>query len=322
MTYPTIHSFSYNDVFRYVDQLEVWSWVLNSRVSVGEKFASPFRHDNKPGCFLRDYNGLILFTDFAMPEYNKFTCVHAVSHMMNVSLNDASTIICNKFMSNIDNSITSTKDKHDKVVKRKSEITFMPFTYKGNPAFTPTDRDYWKPRGITTDDLKAKYVYSVHHFHVNGKLVKPVYPCYAFMFPDSGNVKIYQPNNKDIKWISSTNSNDVWMWTNYPIPEKAIITKSFKDGMMLSKIMTGYDIYAFQSEAVIPETTIQMINMLLYDDVIILYDNDATGISYASVLEDMLDNGRAMFYPKEYGKDTDDVFFKKGKDFIYNYLTN
>lgn len=319
--YPTTHSYSYDDVFRLVDQLEVWKWILNSHVSIGEKITSPFRHDVKPGCFLREHDGLILFTDFGRPEYNKYTCVHAVSDIKNIVLSEAATLICNQFMNGQSFGFKKNKLQYSKMKKDKADITFVPFTYNGKPAFTDIDRDYWKPREVTVQDLRDRYVYSVHHFHVNGKYIKPTYPCYAFVFPKTGNIKIYQPNSTTNKWMSSTNSDDVWEWTREFTSRTAIITKSFKDGMLLHKLFPEVDIYAFQSEVVIPKTHIEKINNL-YDNVVILYDNDETGIINALNIEELLDTGKAVFYPIEWGKDTDEVYFNKGKHFITNFLTN
>lgn len=319
--YPVIHEYQYSDVFRFVNQLEVWSWILNRRVSLGEKFNSPFRYDAKPGCFLREYNGVILFTDFANMEYNTFTCVHAVAHINHLNLNEAASMICNKFILSYDgyfsnaNYMESKNEKH----KSKAQITFKPFTYNSKPTFTDLDAAYWKPRGVTSQDLKDMYVYSVEYLHINGGYVKPEYPCYGFYFPESGNVKIYQPNSVKQKWLSTTTINDVWHWLSDS--STAIITKSFKDGMMLHKLFPDVDIFAFQSEVIIPKTHIEHIDAL-YEKVIILYDNDSTGIYNSSVLEDMFQRtyAQSVFYPIEYGKDTDEVLLNKGKEFVINYL--
>lgn len=318
--YPTTHNYVYSDVFKLVDQLSVWQWILSSNVSIGEKFVSPFRHDAKPGCFLREYQGIILFTDFANLEHSKFTCVHAIAYLRGVNLNQAATIICNAML--YGDKIHAKKYNYvhnPSKMNMRSSITFTPFTYDGKPTFTDYDVAYWKPRGVTSQDLKDNYVYSVKYFHINGKYVQPTYPCYAFYFPDTGNVKIYQPNSTTMKWISSTSTDDVWQWVHNDVSSTAIITKSFKDGMMLHKLFPGIDIYAFQSEVVIPKTHIESI-AYNYDRVFILYDNDSTGISNAYAIADMIDNATPVFYPIEHGKDTDEVYIRKGKDYVTNYV--
>ncbi len=80
----------YSDVFGKVNQLDVWRDIVGY-IRVGELITNPFRFDKHPSCYLRDWNGVILFTDFAYPEYNKYTCVHAISKLHGIGLKSGCT---------------------------------------------------------------------------------------------------------------------------------------------------------------------------------------------------------------------------------------
>jgi hypothetical protein len=176
------------------DQLLVWSWILNQHVSLGQVFTNPFRYDPKPGCFLREYNRLILLTDYSNPEYSKYTVCHAVRDLMHCTLTQAAVniyaaLFFNKPLQFNVSTITGTRLKG-----RKSGINihFCPWTKEGKPTYTKWDEEYWADTEVTFEDLKRNDIFSINHFFLNDKMIMPEYPTYGYYRANTGHVKIPQ----------------------------------------------------------------------------------------------------------------------------------
>jgi len=287
--YGKIYPTEYHKIFDQIDQLDVWRDILGY-VRVGQLLSNPFRFDNEPGCYLREYNGMLLFTDFAYPEYSKYTCVHAVAHIQNVGLNTAASIILSKYKygTNINFSIKNVTTSP--IIKRKtstSDIHFDPYTNElGEACFIERDQLYWSKRYISSNQLKKHNVYSVKYLYLNNAQLYTVKPTYSYYFPENGRMKIYSPYDKEHKWISNTTKDDIWIFNIFPLSEYAIITKSLKDLMVLENV-TDFDIYAFQNEGVIPSN---LIFTKHYTHVFILYDNDKPGINASKKLKEEVQN--------------------------------
>ena len=315
--YGNYFNYSYQDVFKLVDQLEVWSDILSVSAEIGRYVTSPFRPDNNPKCFLRDYNGLILFTDFAFPEYNKFTCVHAVAKLKQVNLQTAANLICNKYLHKADIKFyglpTIQTNEKTTINKSSSSIHFEPFRDStGQACYSNIDKEYWIKRNVSSSQLQKHDVYSVHHFFINQQYIKPKLPSFAYLF-NNGNVKIYSPYDLKHKWVSTCTSEDIWKSIDFPPSEFCIITKSLKDLMVLENLI-DCDIYAFQNEGVIPD-----LNFLsVYASVLVLYDNDLPGYKAAKTLVQAIKNfgftAKAIFIPEELkSKDIDELYINEGE---------
>jgi hypothetical protein len=294
--------YSYTDI-KYVDQLRLWQHIIGRYVTVNktDTFCNPLRPDRKPGCYLREYNGVILLTDWARPEYNRYTCFHAYADLLGYSLREVATEILN----GKDNFILPQfKDKIIELPKRK-EITFEARKWKSY------DVDYWSRKGITREQLEKDGVYSVERFAVDGHLYYSNGHCYAYTFP-SGNVKLYQPFNKEAKWISNTIKEDVWIIGEET--ENCVISKAYKDAREIHNL-TGMRTYAFLNERIVPE-----VEDWNHWSTFILYDNDVSGITGAFRVADNINRSLPKFIPKELGKDIDEVIEKRGLEYSKQIL--
>lgn len=318
--YGRIYLNKYYDALNLVDQLQVWQDILGL-IRVGQLVSNPFRFDKNPGCFLSEYNGVILFRDFAYPEYS-YTCVHAVAHVLKLnSLHTAASVIIGKYIYGLDINISLNgsayiSDNFTKKTKTKSNILYEPYRDEnGNPCFIERDKLYWEQRGVTSNQLLRHNVFSVKRYFVNGSLFYPKSNCYVYVMGDR--VKIYNPFDKDNKWYSTTTKNDIWCSNEFPLSNYCIITKSLKDLMVLENII-DCDIYAFQNEGVIPELNF-FINH--YDIVYILYDNDTPGKIAATRLNNLLPNSQKIFISSDSNcKDADEYYLKYGKNALYAHI--
>lgn len=323
---------TYAEIFSMMDQLAAWQHILGSYIELYQKITNPFRSDTHANCYLREYQGVLWFTDHAYKEFNKYTCVHAWSRIYGVSLMSAAEMIYHhqfiKALSQRPQICMSTDEKVSRP-GANSVIHFEPYLYKDKPTFTELDKMFWSRRNVSAKDLTddpITPVYSVHHYYVNGVLFYPLtYPCYALHFTESQHTKLYCPNNpKDLRFPASTaTSEDVWQWVS-PINDTAIITKSYKDGKLLSKLVPDADIYAFQSEGVIPKEKLNVFNQ--YKHNVILYDNDNAGIEAAKTLKTHIPNSSTITYPTTVNnraiKDTDDLVVNNQSAFVVNFIQN
>lgn len=292
--------FNYSDVFKYVNQLDVWRDILNdATLEVREIICNPLRADSNPSCYLREYNQVILMTDFAYPEYNRYTCIHAVAQLHNISLNEAAQLIINKYV--FDNTISIynpvSKQRKSKKVKKlvsntKGNFHFVPYVNtEQQPTFTKQGAEYWIKRNITSSQLKQHHVYHVYCWYYNDKVTIPKSICFAYYEPDTGDTKLYQPLAEHSQRFpySSMTKNHINKGNTNVKTKYCILTKSLKDLMVLENMFPDMNIYSIESESMIPD---DLSLFSKYDKVLILYDNDKAGV-YASnkMCELMKSNG-------------------------------
>lgn len=301
-----LKDYSLNSCLKTIDQHKVWQEILCSSKIRNNKFTSPFRKDSNPGCFLREYNNILFFTDNADSQKNHFTCVHAYSYIKNISLSKAIIELSDNVLSEakvIPFNIATT---------RKSNLDYS-FT-------TTTSKEgimYWKKRNISiyelcSDQCKAVEVDTITNQY--GTFCPPK-PCFAYLFEDN-KIKFYCPfSEKSKRFFGNISSEHYWSWAkNSSI---AIITKSFKDGFLISRIVS-HSVYAFQNEGVKPS----ILNTISskYKKVIIIYDNDKPGIEKAEELKEFLlpkIETYTYFFPIHVGKDADDIFLKSPQLLTY-----
>lgn len=278
------------------EQIEVFSWCIGRSVSIGQTFCSFLRIDRNPGCFIREHNQLCFLTDYAYPEHSRFTAIHCVKELMNCTLNQAAINVYAALYFNkpLQFGISSKVGTVQKGRKSGMKIHFCPWTKDKVPTYTRWDKEYWDGTEVTFEDLRQSNIFSIHHFFLNEKMILPKYPCYAYFKADTGHVKIHQTQNtKEERFIGTTSLNDIWEWNTHN--EKTLLTKSVKDGLILSKQLLDWKIVVFNSENTLPN----------YSKVdLILLDNDISGIKAANKAAEKF--GAKIIY-LEAAKDSYDV---------------
>ena len=321
--YGKIYSNTYNDALRQVDQLTVWRDILGY-VGIGQLVSNPFRNDSNPGCFLREYNGVIFFMDFAQPEFNSYTCIHAVAHFKQVSLATAASYIIAKYRYGLHVSLTSNNIvqivKTTNVKNTNKSISYKAYINdEGLPIYIPRDKLYWSIRGVSADQLRKHHVFSVEYLYIGDDIIHTNKPTYAYTFPESNHVKIYSPFDTKHKWLGTATKDDIWYSNDFPLSEIAIITKSLKDLMVIENIV-DYDVYAFQNEGVIPKQLDFIAKH--YKKVYVLYDNDTPGIKASNQLKQLYSNFEQIFIPLNSNcKDADEYYIKHGKEHLIQFFT-
>lgn len=319
-----------NDIIKYVDQLEVWWWLLGFQVDEGELFKNPFRIDNNPGCKLSKGVKWITLKDYAS-KFHNWNILTATMWKFNVGFNKACYLIWDEFVFKQDKPfIPQTRIEEGDAVER-CHIHFIPYLDKnGRAIFLERDRAYWEPLGITSDQLREDFTYSVKMFRFNdrqGRLFQ-VYPnsyCYALTQP-SGNVKIYSPDKTVGKWVSNCTEQDIGFLDRPIKSDTLFICKSYKDCRI--QINAGYDAKWIQGERfLIPDKIIHQFSKQA-KDIIIYFDNDDTGIDRSLYLADHCNQlthstkFRAVWLPEHLDniKDNADYISAFGEDALKQQL--
>src|SRR6187399_1781557 len=76
------------EVLKRLSQEEIYLLVLDELPPVNTYIKSPFRKDNKPGCYFTWYNGILYFKDFGDPNYQMRDCFQAVMDKMHLTFKE------------------------------------------------------------------------------------------------------------------------------------------------------------------------------------------------------------------------------------------
>ena len=264
-----------------VSDIEIYAYYLGAEIGVSSSMSSPFREDKKHsfGFFVGE-SGEICFNDFVEGSGD---CIAFVQKLFKLNFNEALIKIVMDFnlqdefdfrpvnvpittnpIINIDRGSTTkrlTEGRSIAIKKRKAELY---------------DIEFWLQYGITRQTLVQYNVTPILYYFINGAIIKTDKYAYAFIEYKDGKetYKIYQPFNKDYKWINNHNDS-VWQgWGQLPPEgEILIITKSLKDVMSITEILDVPSV-ALQSESVLPKIGVIEELHRRFDDIYILYDND------------------------------------------------
>lgn len=284
---------------------------------------SPLRDDNIPSfSFFYGRSGDILFKDFA--EGDSGDIIKFISKLYQISYREALLKISSDY-NIIDKNI---KELHrinfTKKVKSKTKIEIKVKFDNWNNEYL----NYWKQYGITPEILDKYKVYPIKEVYYNNyaTIIKFGF-CYIEEKDNKISYKIYQPYNKENKWI---NNNDYSVWEGWSqLPENGdllIWTKSRKDVMT---IVSNSDINAIacQAESVIPKDHIVDQLKQRFKKIILFYDNDYDGtqnwgLNHVKKLSKEFNLDYIMIPENYKAKDYSDFYKKYGKEESTKFLNN
>lgn len=302
------------EILKRVSYWDLWSYYIPG-VKLGGSFLSPLRKEKTASASLfSTSDGKILLKDFALGTYTiwKFLqekygltyaeCLLTINNDFNLGL----TVSKNKPTMAYYGIINSEQPKKDSIVQ-------LPIKRRN---WNDADKDFWGNFYLDIPFIESHGVLALQNFWRNEDLFywyNEYNPAYSYEFGNSIR-KIYLPYNKTIRFIGNVTS-DILQGEDYLpcIDENLIITKSYKDVLVLSKL--GFNSIAPQGESMYLET--QKVKTLKnrFKNIFLLYDNDNTGIKYSEKLCNKHDF-IPLFIPKESGeKDISDYIrkYKKNK---------
>lgn len=280
---------------------------------------SPLRKDDKPsfGVFWSNKHNRLLFKDFGNGSRgNVFIFLMHLWNLPYIQVLNQIVVDFNLqdyFFS--DECIKSSKsspviysnDYYNNIVK---ENTIIQITTRD---WSHSDRLYWESYGISISTLNKYRVFPIQYIFLNDKIIKSDRLSYAYQENKDGVIryKIYQPHNKDLKWInnmvegtiSGFSQLDKWATT-------LIIASSLKDAMCIHDL--GFtNVVAPQTENYIFKPHIIKDFKDRFDNIYVFYDNDKPGRE-ASDKTCNLYNLKPLFTDTELYKDPSDYFKANG----------
>ena len=287
-------------------------------------FRSPLRRDKEPTCsFYRSGKGDLIFKDFATGQHlNVFGVVQS---LFNCDYFEALKIIANDFGIVRDKSITKNPGKinPNPVQIKDKEMSKIQIEVQD---FSELELKWWGKYGIDLSILKKFDVYSCKHLFLNGQLLAksqqhcPIFGYYGKKYQGLELWRCYFPKRTSFRFITNWPSKKIQGYDQLPKQGKLlVITKSMKDVMCL---------YSCGITACAPNSETQFVSDSILDDlkqrfrhIVVLFDNDETGISFMNKLKKKHPDLIYTWIPRHYNaKDISDYYKEYGRKETLNLI--
>lgn len=260
-------------ILQNVDQEEVFSLYLDNQIiKPGAGIINTIRGESTPSvsCLLTG-NNILYLKDFACSEF-KGNCISwCVLYYKYQGIIITYRQACNKIIKDLNLDIrdfTYAPINHIQIDKSYSEIKpRIRLDEFNQPYFTKKDLQYWGNKyGITEEELARFKTYSLDSVYIKGKSSEYFVNnqdtlMFGYKYPIPGKWQIYQPEaDKETKWRINHEYLDVVGLRGAP----KMLVKSRKDRIILSKM--NIETVRFASETYIPDSLIESIDFVLYDN--------------------------------------------------------
>lgn len=209
----------------------------------------------------------------------------------------------------------------DTVIKQRAQFKLESYDTRG---WTRADAEYWLAYGIDSDILEkynvkplSSFTFSRQDDGVYDFFVTQRPYVYGYFREDGTLYKIYQPYNKDKKFMKMATYIQGMDQLKFDKPH-LVITSSLKDGMCLKKMRYPVEFIAPDSEgSVIREEVIDYLKSK-YKVITCMFDNDTAGIKAMEKYQELY-GLPGLLLPME--KDISDSVKKHGKKAVRQVLT-
>jgi len=307
----TLFDTSISNIKNYISEKNL----LENYIGQLKPICSPFRKDKHPTITFREVGDKVFWKDWSTGE--RGDAFDFVAKLEYTDRDNVGTIIFDKFKNGFQkiNLNKPTKKRSSSVINYAVETR----------EFNTQDLEYWNQFNINESILKFYEVYAIKYLFIQAPETNLYYKkiddepyCYGYKFT---NWKIYKPySDKEEKWRFFGSSDEIEGWKQLPESgDLLIITKSLKDIMTLYSY--GIASVSFQGECSIPNE--EIINELKqrFKTIVILYDNDETGVKFSEIISEMYDIDQIVI-PNDLGKDISDVNNNKGSEYAKALLNS
>jgi 5S rRNA maturation endonuclease (ribonuclease M5) len=279
-------------------------------------YKSPFRKESRPSCsFYTGKSGDLLLRDFGAGTSSSW--MNIIMQKYNCSFGRAIRIAAED-LGLIKQSSSRQICKLIEIPKIEYSLTNIQTQIKD---FTKNELDWWNSFGISEKTLNKFNVFSVQTTFINGIIhtfSSEENPIYGYYFGNKEDIeiwKLYFPFNKNQGYRFLTNAKEglIQGWKQLPKTGKVlVITKSLKDVMLLNELKIPA--CAPNSETVfLPKQRICQLKDR-FEKIVILFDNDITGISFMRKLKKEYPEFYYTYIPRKYSKDLSDFYKSYGID--------
>jgi len=308
-----------------ITSFDIFNCYCSGFSSVGKRFKSEFRDDKYPTCVVYQFNNSLLYKDFS--ESGSLSCFDYVMKKYGLTFVESMQKVNLDFSLGLESSIFIDDVSSIKFSKVDFDIASAPtigsvIRVCVRP-WDVKDKDYWNGRYyLTINDLRMYDIYPLSGFYINGIYTECGSNVYGYYFGklDDGKElwKIYQPYaGKEDKWRTNCPGDIIQGLKQLSdTGDKLIITKSLKDVVVLNSCQ--YSAISAQAESnYLSENFVNNLKKR-FNEVVLLYDNDAPGIVAAKRLSKTHD--LSMIFMPDTSKDASEFIELYGKDELKNYL--
>lgn len=295
---------SREQVLSKVSQYEIWQRVLGRLPVVGSPIRNPLRNDSSPSLNFYNRSGIIYGYDYADSIY-RGDCIHFYALKYFTTYDEAKIAIMNNSV-NIAKEVISNRVNHSSgksMIIQEGELT-------------PKLLAYWQDYGVDEELLISEKVTTAkkawvandrNEFRLTVDQLNFVYHC-------DDKVKLYQPYNKEQKFLGTTNKHSIY--GKFDDTKINIVTKANKDRLALISLFNrnnieGYNVIAPNSEAY---------EIKFEKPVIIWYDNDEKGRIFTEKMTEINEGSMYIFCKHE--KDPSDEIKAFGDEPILKIIEN
>ena len=287
---------SKEEILQKVGSYDILNYYLqphhnHGRLMAGKNISNPFLAKKQETPSFNIYPALPshewMYKDFATGDEG--SCFDLVMKLFNLSFPDALKKVATDFTIESPNFSVVQQNKPTQVLVENQRVN-PAFSFTSKP-FTQKELAYWNQFGITPEVLNNYKVRSLSEFTTTNKEGKPyTSKCkedkFMFAYQNGGGLKVYKPlDEKQFRFqhLGNKDSNFIFGWEQLPNSgELVFITGGEKDVMTLAS--HGFNAITLNSETASLDNQIAKVLNERFSKVVVLYDNDETGIKQSQKL--------------------------------------
>lgn len=255
-------------------------------LSAAKNISNPFQAEKQEtpsfNIFPTTGTGEWKYKDFATADDG--SCFDLVMKLFNLSFQETLNKINSDFVLMLDTEQTPTR------LNRPIEKAVSGYELK-KKQFNDSELSFWLKFGINTETLERFNVFSLEEFSTTSKTGNPYTvrsnsEKFIFAYENANWVKLYKPLDEKkykFQYLGTKEQGYIFGWKQLPKNgELLIITGGEKDVMTLNA--KGFNTITLNSEtATLPKSIVDELK-LRFNKIVVLYDNDDTGLKQSSIL--------------------------------------
>lgn len=291
-----------HEILKRISQEEIFELVFGYKPQSNKYICSPFRNDSNPGAYFEWFKGELYFKDFADSTRIVRDAFQCIIDTYDCNFNQALIMVNEHFNLGIgSNNVSSVKYEieishtaRNKCSSKKRNSEYHDIEIKSRH-FTELDKKYWFDKykiqkyQLIEDNVFPLIWYKFWTKEGDLITIRPSDIAFSYCEWENNHKKVYRPycNTPKGKWTTNCTENDIGgIKSLIPRGHRLIITKSYKDWRILSNAKCN-SIW-FQNEGMIPHLDNIMPILKRFNEVVILFDNDTTGLAASQKVKDIL----------------------------------
>lgn len=284
-------SFSKEDLLAKVTSYDILNHYLqpyhnSSRLLAAKNISNPFQAEKQEtpsfNIFPTMGTGEWRYKDFATGDDG--SCFDLVMKLFNISFPEA--------LQKINSDFTLLLDTTQEPIKSNRQLAQeVPKFEIKRKQFNEAEKGFWLKFGINEQTLKRFNVSSLEEFSTTSKIGNPYttkssFDKFIFAYESDNWVKLYKPLDEKkykFQYLGTKAQGFIFGWKQLPVSgELLIITGGEKDVMTLAA--KGFNAITLNSEtATLPKNIVDELK-LRFKTILVLYDNDETGLKQSNIL--------------------------------------